>query len=84
MITQLYTKQALDTDKKEMFRESGPLERKGTTSARLNCLLLLPWLHNCKRPSKHEKFFLKGMRNYRRDTDLVEFFKTFLELKEIT
>ena len=83
MITKLYTKEALDTGKKEIFRESGPLERKDATSQRLNCLFLLPWTHSCKRPSKHEKFFLLGMHKYQQDTDLVQFFKTFLELKEI-
>ena len=29
-------------------------------------------------------FLLKGIRTYRQDTDLITFFRTFLELKEIT
>ena len=52
---------------------------------KLNVVLLLTKLCPCFiKPSKEEKFYMQGMQQYKQEIDIIEFFRTFLEVKAIS
>ena len=69
-------------NKDAKFAEKGPLDKTKVNTLRLNCLFFCPCLRRKK--SKEEKFFVKGLRMYREEIDICEFFRTYMELKAVT
>ena len=60
MVSDIYPKEELE--EKTKFSENGPLDKSKVGTIGLNLQLYLPFLlKRCRKISKEEKFFLKGL-----------------------
>ena len=69
MVSDLYSKEDLDDNPK--FCEKGALDKSKVGTLSLNCHLFLPFLfRRCRKVSKEEKLFLKGLAVYKEELDI--------------
>ena len=79
MIANLYTKENLDTSHST---ETGALKRSSARTFRLNIHRYCPCIFSfCCKMTRNERLFLKGLYKYKKEIDIIHFFKVFQEIK---
>ena len=88
LVSKLYQKEQLkvtdDMDfDKTYINDSGTLDKSKASTLKLNFLLFFSKCCPFLKSSNEEKYFLQGLKRYKQDIDIVEFFRTFGKVKSL-